>query len=46
VLYGVLSKRDDVAYKYTEIGSGHGLVAFRSIFPEALQWAFPGSVGV
>ncbi len=46
VLYGVLNKRQDVAYRYVEIGSGHGLVAFRSIFPEALQWAFPGEVGV
>jgi enterochelin esterase-like enzyme len=46
VLNAVLSQRDDVAYHYTEIGSGHGLVAFRSVFPEALQWAFPGKVGV
>ncbi|PJF32598.1 MAG: hypothetical protein CUN52_00885 [Phototrophicales bacterium] len=46
VLYGVLSKRDDIAYRYIEVGSGHGLVGFRSVFPEALQWAFPGAVGV
>lgn len=36
-----LQKRDTVAYQYNEIGSGHGLVAFRSILPEALSWAFP-----
>jgi len=41
-LNAVLNARDDVAYEYTEIGSGHGLVAFRSIFPEAMAWTFPG----
>lgn len=46
VLYGVLSKRQDIAYRYIEVGSGHGLVGFRSVFPEALQWAFPGAVAV
>jgi enterochelin esterase-like enzyme len=38
----ILSQRQDVAYKFTEIGSGHGLVAFKSILPEALAWMFPG----
>jgi enterochelin esterase-like enzyme len=28
-------------YQYAEIGSGHGLAAFRSIMPEALAWVFP-----
>lgn len=28
-------------YSYAEIGSGHGLAAFRSIMPEALAWVFP-----
>ncbi|RMF81398.1 MAG: hypothetical protein D6737_05270 [Chloroflexi bacterium] len=38
----ILEQRDDVAYKYVEIGSGHGLVNFRAVMPEALSWAFPG----
>ena len=42
VLNTVLSQRDDIDYQYAEIGSGHGLVAFRSILPEALAWTFPG----
>lgn len=42
VLNSLLSTRSDVDYMYTEIGSGHGLVAFRSILPEALSWIFPG----
>ncbi len=29
-------------YKFVETGSGHGLVGFRAILPEALAWAFPG----
>lgn len=33
------------AYRFVEIGSGHGLVAFRSILPEALAWAYPGAAG-
>jgi len=41
VLNSVLTKREDVDYQFTEIGSGHGLVGFRSIMPEALAWAFP-----
>lgn len=41
-LAAVLRKRRDVAYQYVEIGSGHGLVGFRSVMPEALAWTFPG----
>ena len=41
LLYSILQARDDVEYKYAELGSGHGLVAFRSVLPEALAWAFP-----
>jgi enterochelin esterase-like enzyme len=37
-----LSARANVDYKFIEVASGHGLVGFRSIFPEALAWAFPG----
>ncbi|MBI1282237.1 MAG: hypothetical protein GC179_29190 [Anaerolineaceae bacterium] len=40
-LHDILEKRHQEGYSYTEIGSGHGLVAFRSIMPEALAWAFP-----
>ncbi|NWF71083.1 MAG: esterase family protein [Chloroflexi bacterium] len=43
-LRDILSARGDVDYRFTEIGSGHGLVGFKSILPEALAWAFP--VGV
>lgn len=42
VLHTILEKRDDIDYQYIEIGSGHGLVAFRAVLPEALAWAFPG----
>ncbi|GAB4322336.1 MAG: hypothetical protein Kow00117_11240 [Phototrophicales bacterium] len=42
VLNQILSRRQDIAYQYAEIGSGHGLVGFRSILPEALAWVFPG----
>ena len=35
-----LRRREDVAYRFVEIGSGHGLVGFKSIFPEALAWTF------
>lgn len=45
VLREVLQQRadnGDVDYAFVELGSGHGLVAFRSIFPEALSHTFPG----
>jgi enterochelin esterase-like enzyme len=35
--------RRGIAYKFTETGSGHGLVGFRSVMPEALAWIFPGA---
>lgn len=41
-LYDTISARTDTDYKFVELGSGHGLVAFRSAIPEALAWAFPG----
>ncbi|MDX1993981.1 MAG: alpha/beta hydrolase-fold protein [bacterium] len=41
VLNSILSRRSDVQYQYVETGSGHGLVGFRGILPEALSWAFP-----
>jgi enterochelin esterase-like enzyme len=34
-------QRSDIDYKFAELGSGHGLVAFKSIFPEALAHSFP-----
>jgi enterochelin esterase family protein len=40
----IFSQREDVDYHFTEIGSGHGLVGFKSILPEALAHAYP--VGV
>ena len=36
-----MESRSDVAYQCVELGSGHGLVAFKSILPEALAHAFP-----
>lgn len=30
------------AYQFVMPGSGHGLVAFRAVLPEALAWTFPG----
>jgi len=40
-LRDIFEKRHATNYSYDEIGSGHGLAAFRSIMPEALAWAFP-----
>ena len=40
-----LSRRRDLEYHFTETGSGHGLVGFRSVLPEALAYAFPGDAG-
>ncbi|HEX2619359.1 MAG TPA: alpha/beta hydrolase-fold protein [Phototrophicaceae bacterium] len=45
-LQDILQRRTDTAYRFAEIGSGHGLVGFRSIMPEAMAWAYPGEVGV
>lgn len=41
-LRDILQQRSGVAYRFAETGSGHGLVGFRSILPEALVWVFPG----
>ncbi len=41
-LRDIFQRRLGEGARYEEIGSGHGLVAFRSILPEALAWAFPG----
>ncbi|MEZ4669430.1 MAG: alpha/beta hydrolase-fold protein [Anaerolineae bacterium] len=42
-LRDILQSRLGDSYHYAEIGSGHGLVAFRSIVPEALAWVFPAT---
>ncbi len=33
----------EIAYRFVETGSGHSLVGFKSVMPEALAWMFPGS---
>jgi enterochelin esterase-like enzyme len=38
----VLYEKTATAYRFVEIGSGHGLVGFRSILPEALAHILPG----
>jgi enterochelin esterase-like enzyme len=43
-LSGLLQGRSGIDYRFVQAGSGHGLVGFKSILPEALAWAFP--VGV
>ncbi len=40
-LRDVLNERRDTAYRFVTVGSGHGLVGFRSVIPEALAWVFP-----
>ena len=41
-LRDILNRRgSETAYKYVEAGSGHSLVAFRSVLPEALAWTIP-----
>jgi enterochelin esterase-like enzyme len=46
-LAGILQRREmqrgDVDHKFVEVSSGHGLTAFRSVFPEALAHVFRGS---
>ncbi|MCC6803478.1 MAG: hypothetical protein IT319_11390, partial [Anaerolineae bacterium] len=37
----ILEGFSSVDYRFVETGSGHGLVGFRSILPEALAWTFP-----
>jgi enterochelin esterase-like enzyme len=43
-LRDALRRRREIEYEYVEVSSGHGLVGFKSVLPEALSWAFP--VGV
>ncbi len=45
-LRDVLQSRLGADYRYVEHGSGHGLVNFKGIFPEAMAWAFAGTAGV
>jgi enterochelin esterase-like enzyme len=45
LLNSILRQRSDVDYQYVETGSGHGLVAFRSVLPEAASWVFPAEAG-
>ena len=44
-LRGILERRlahdPDLNYRFVELGSGHSLAAFKSVFPEALAHAFP-----
>lgn len=41
-LRDILNRRiTETSYRYVELGSGHSLVAFRSILPEALAWTLP-----
>lgn len=42
-LRDLLQAKTGTYYRFCEIGSGHGLAAFRSILPEALAWAYPGA---
>ncbi|MFN8529161.1 MAG: alpha/beta hydrolase-fold protein [Anaerolineae bacterium] len=44
-LRDILSNRRDVEYRFVELGTGHGLVGFRGVLPEALAWTFPGAAG-
>ncbi len=36
-----LRSRRELAYRFIEVGSGHGLVSFKAVLPEALAWTFP-----
>lgn len=40
-LRDILERKSNLAYHFSLIGSGHGLVGFRSILPEALASVFP-----
>jgi enterochelin esterase-like enzyme len=42
LLAKTLNERQDTDYRFVELASGHGLVAFRSALPEALAHTFPG----
>ncbi len=41
-LHEVMHVKPGIDYQFVETGSGHGLVAFRSVLPEALSWVLPG----
>jgi len=41
-LADVLSARPETRFAFAETGSGHGLVGFKSVLPEALAWVLPG----
>jgi hypothetical protein len=36
-----MHERGDVEHIFVQLGSGHGLPAFRSVLPEALAHIFP-----
>ena len=38
----ILQRRRSVDYRFVETGSGHGLVGFRAVLPEAMAHCFPG----
>ncbi len=40
-LADAIRKHPETALQFIETGSGHGLVAFKAILPEALAWTFP-----
>ncbi|MDX2162359.1 MAG: alpha/beta hydrolase-fold protein [bacterium] len=42
-LRDILSHRRDIAYRFDQLATGHGLVGFRAVLPEALAWTLPGS---
>lgn len=42
-LRDILEDRKDIRTRFVETGSGHGLVGFRSIMPEALAWTMPSA---
>jgi enterochelin esterase-like enzyme len=41
ILQRRMQQRGDLDHRFVELGSGHGLPAFKSIFPEALSHIFP-----
>lgn len=38
-----LRRYRELEYRFVEVGSGHSLVSFKAVFPEALAWTFPYS---
>ena len=39
----ILTNRRDTEHRFIQLGTGHGLVGFRNVLPEALAWTFPGA---